>query len=695
MSSSYTVELNQNMASWSRPGEYEVQLAQPISIDEGDSLAFRMASLDSNITDQDTILLVNDEILTAKFSYYEVNYNGADKASYPNALPVTPDYSYYTAYNNVQLATVTGIDLEVIGYQALGEGKDPLTSTYIIGTNGVGSNVDPAVNFSAYFTYIDASGNIQTVQFTGSNAKYNPSGPVPYYTDNANGTLALQVTTPFTMRVGTLRFSGVQGYWPGAENNIVQKQLTFIVGAYVPRAQFAAPTDDFYPYQLDDFTLGAVTYSLGAPTGFTLDVQSVTVTLKAGRYNPGALAVQLTQLFSAAGGLTPKPVGGDQIYAPINPFLIRTDDPRNGNMVFNRVPNNRQTTPIVFQNGQSYTYSNPATPGVIAPYYVGTTEFSIEYGAAGQVFQVSYNHMPMSDPARPGEQDIALYTSGSPGANLQFHAVTSASGILFHDLQPITFWENRLGLRSKLIVPLMLDSNGLEYYTLAAMQRSITFGFQGLSSFLLPPTGTGNPVTYPDFRKMSPLKPTTNPLYLNCTGQSRAIVGDTITINQVGGYFLIEVLNVFRSTGGYIDNSENRRSISAIVSTQMDNNNCITGYSDGDTAGYVHRGASYLISSAVVRILNPLTKQPVTTLGVNNCIWLQIDKLLQQQTQTVAHPKKKPIIKRREVKAPPEEQLQAQMPEPQSQQQTKDKIKVSIKPRTVTQQRANVPPELK
>ena len=474
------------------------------------------------------------------------------------------------------------------------------------------------------------------------------------------------------MRVGTLRFSGVRGFWPGADNNDVQKQVSFNVGAYVPRAQLPAPYDNTYAYEMGDFNLGAVTYALGDTTGLKLDVQSVTVTLKAGRYNPGALAVQLTQLFSSAGGISPVPVGGDQIYAPNNPFLIRTDDPRNGGLIFNRVPNNRLTTPIVFQDGQTYKYSNPATPDTIPPYYVGTTEFSIEYGQAGQVFQVSYNHMPMSDPARPGEQDIALYTSGAPGANLQFHAVTSASGILFHDLQPASFWEDRLGLRSKLIVPLMVDSNGLEYYTLPAMERSITYGFQGLSSFLLPPTGTGNPVTYPDFRKMSPLKPTLNPLYLNCTGQSRAIVGDTITINQVGGYFLIEILNVFRSTGGYIDNSENRRFISAIVSTQMDNNNCITGYADGDTAGYVHRGASYLISSAVVRILNPLTKQPVTTLGANNCIWLQIDKLLQQQTQTVAHPKKKPIIKRREVKAPEEREVNMSADIVDIQQEIKD-----------------------
>lgn len=642
MSESFVIELNQNSATWSRPGEYECTLSQPIAINEGDQLAFRMASLDSNITDTDTILLTNDQVLTAQFSYYEVNYDGTDKQSVGvgGGVSVSPDYKYYTAYNDVQLVTVTGIDLEIIGFVPIGEGPEALTSSYIIGTNGIGSAVDPNVNFTATFTYIDASGSLQYARFTGSNAKYDPSSPIGpiYYTDSQDGTLTLQVT-PFTMRTGTLQFSGVAGYWPGADNNDVAKQTTFGAGSFVPRINLPAPYDNDFPYETADFKIGTVTYALtGGTTNNVLDIQTVSVTLRAGRYDPQSLAVQLTQLFSSAGGIKPGTPGGDQIYVSNNPFLIRTDDPRNANLIFNKVPPNRVTNPIVFQNGSTYKYYNPADPLVIPPYFVGATEFSIEYDVGGgAVFQVSYCHMPMSDPGRPGEQDVALYTSGSPGAGLQYHAVTSASGIAFHDLQPASFWQDKLGLRDKLIVPLMIDSNGLQYYTETALLRSITYGFQGLSSFLLPPTGTGSPVTYPDFRKMSPLVPSPNPLYLNVTGQSRAIVGDTRTVNTVGGYFLIEVLNVFRSTGGYVDTQENRRYISAIVSTEMDNNNCITGYSDGDTVGYVHRGASYLVSSATVRILNPITKQPVTTLGPNNCIWLQIQKIIQQQQQSVSH----------------------------------------------------------
>lgn len=654
MSSSFVIELNQNNASWSRPGEFECTLAQPISINEGDSLSFRMASLDSNITDQDTILITKDETLTATFSYYEVNYNGEDKLS--GGFPVAPDFNYYSAYNNIETVTVTGIDIEIIGYEQGDPNPsagDPIPGSYIISNNSPGSQVDPNVNFIAYFTYIDPSGDVRYIDFNGSNAKYvNDTGFGDlYYTDNADGTIQLVVKQPFTMRVGTLQFANVNGFWAGRKYSSSDDRISFNYGSMAPRnGGNETDYDNSTPFQMSDFQLGAVTYSLTGTTGNVLDVQTVNVILKAGRYDPQSLAVQITQLFSSARGVKPRGAPlEDQIYVPENPLLIRTDDPRNSGMFFNLVPENRVPGALPIN---SYVYDD-GTPNV-PPYFVGITEFSLEYNVGGgSVFQLSYCHMPMSDPGRPGEQDIALYVTGTPTNGLTYNTVTSASGIAFHDLQPVSFWQGKLGLRDKLIVPLLTDTNGLTYYTAPSLLRSITYGFQGLSSFLLPPTETGTN-TYPDFRKMSPIVPAANPVYLNVTGQSRAIIGDTLTVNTTGGYFLIECLNAFRSTGGYIDTTENRRYISAVVSTQMDSNNVITGYSDSDTAGYVHRGASYLISSVVVRILDPLSKLPVQTLGPNNCIWLQIQKQLEVQSQTIAHPKKKPVIIKR-VKAPEEE----------------------------------------
>jgi hypothetical protein len=693
MTDTYVVELNQNMASWSKPGEYEVQLATPIEINEGDQLSFRMASLDSNITDQDTILITSDQVLTGVFSYYEVNYNGTDKVSVGvgGGLGVVEDYKYYAAYNDIQLVQVTAINLVIIGYQQ-GEPNpsagDPIPGSFVVGTNGVGSAVDNTVNFSATFNDIDINGAVQQPVFTGSNtAVTNYYGETVYYASPGDGTLTLQVT-PFVMRVNSLKFAGVDGFWPGARSDAVSKRVTFGTGANVPRTSLnEAEYDDSYSYFMSDFELGTVTtVPYGSSTGNVLDKQTFSVTLKAGRYDPQSLAVQLTQLFSAANGIKGKTFGGDQVYVPNNPLLTRTDDPINANMIFNQIPLTRVTTPIVFQNGQTYKYFNPAAPAVIPAYFVGTTQFAIEYATgAGDVFVNTYNHMPMSDPARPGEQDLALYTNGVAGTGgLEYNLVTAASGIAFHDLQPVLFWQTQLGLRQHMLVPLLKDANGLEYYTKPSLLNCVTYGFQGLGSFLLPPTENpgSNPTTYPDFRKMSPIQPVDNPIYLNCTGQSRSIVGDTVTVNRIGGYFLIEILNVFRNGGGYIDNEQNRRQISAVVSTQMDSNNAITGYQDSDSIGYVHRGSSYLISSAVVRILNPLTKVPVISLGNNNTVWFQVQKQIQQML-SVAPTKKRPIIKRRDdvnySKIARELEAQASLSKPRAPPEVPD-AKEEVKP---------------
>ena len=85
------VELNQRSAEYSKPGEYRVQLAQPIIINEGDQLSFRMASIDTLKTSADTVIINNDVNLTAVFSYYDVDYSLTDKSAYTKDAPWAGD----------------------------------------------------------------------------------------------------------------------------------------------------------------------------------------------------------------------------------------------------------------------------------------------------------------------------------------------------------------------------------------------------------------------------------------------------------------------------------------------------------------------------------------------------------------------------------------------------------------------------
>ena len=681
---SFTVELNQNRAAWSRPGEYEVQLAVPITINDGDALGFKMASIDSNITDQDTILIEQDQQLTITFSYYDVDYDARDKYEYndlpnSNTVPWSPTYGYFAAYNEFQYVKLTELQMTIVGYlpprqSIFGDGL--VGGSFVIASNGPYSNINTKTNMTMYFTYIDQTNMLRTVSMTGSNAMSYPN-PNPIFStrpifrsqpgtvDVPEGNILMELPSEdIIYRSGSLKFVGVKGYWPGGLNNAVSQTSNFTPGSFVPGKDAEPVPNEFSDaIQLStfNFTVGTIRIENITNQSLQLDKRVAAVTLRAGRYEPQALAVQMTQILSDANGISQDLTieNNNQVYAPNNQLLIRTDAPENSTMIFTPIPETMVAE--VFSN-TSYVYQDgpDPSPGPTPAYYVGANTVALEYGVAGQVFQMTYCHMPLNDPADPGQQSIGLHTISGPvgpsgPTDTQYKVITAASGIAIHDLQPVSFWQDVLGLRNRLIVPLQIDENGIEYYTTASLMKSITMGFQGLGTFFLPPVSNGaNPPVYPNFRKMTPLVPKANPTYINVTGQSRAIIGETVSVNRRGGYYLIEILNVFQSsTGGYIDDTENRRQISAIVSTQMDNNNSITGYQDGDCIAYTHRGLPYMISSAVVRILDPITKLPVTTLGPNNTVFLQIQKTI-EQVVTKPSGKPKPRIVRKKMEVPPE-----------------------------------------
>lgn len=636
MSDTYILELNEKDADWVKPGEYHIQLSEPVIINEGDQLSFRMASLDSNIQSTDSIIIPRDEAVTIKYSYYDVDYSSTDKYSANKTTAwAAPTWDYYAAYSDSELVNITSITLGIVGYRPPdGQG---FQGSYIVSANTAWSTVDSNVNLITTISYIDESGNIQTADMVGGNAishQYEDDEGQLYYGPAASGsTFQLVLPVGFSsirIRDGSLKVAACKGYWPGGRLSSSNPALTFGIGAYTepisepagsqaPNGPAAGVEYDndirITPSQLFVSGVGSTPVVTGPPVN--LNIQYLTVTLPSGRYDANALAVKLTQLISGSGGV--KPVNaGNQIYTPANPILTRTDDPDNTSMRFRRLDMSGGN--VTFNNANTYYYWNTTTNAPV-PYYIGASQFELAYGQAGQVFQLSYAHTPMNNPTHPGSQDIALYNDTS-GGYTRFHPIRQATGIVIHDMSPKSLWQTQMGIYNSLVVPLQADASGVLYYTKSQMENKITYGFEGVSTFILPavPVGTN----YPDPRKAFPLVPITNPLYLDVTGQSRAIIGQTVNINK-GGYYLIEVLNVFRRVGGYLDNKSNKAQISAICSTQYQSFNTITAYADSGIP-YLHRGNPYLITDATVRILDPITKEPVTTLGSNNTVFVQIDK---------------------------------------------------------------------
>jgi hypothetical protein len=361
-----------------------------------------------------------------------------------------------------------------------------------------------------------------------------------------------------------------------------------------------------YPYTPDEFSFVYTTQSVGKASR-SLEVEVQNIILPAGRYDPSSLATKMTQLLSNSNGLIPSNPSADDIFAPNNALLGLTTDPIHTDLVWRRLDFSANTTTVTFNNSNTYRYYN-ISEGQIEPYFFGASLVALEYGKAGNIFQVSYMHTNFNNPERPGEQDLGIFHYYRNG-NVRYKVVKSASGVFFHDLQPESFWEGSLGLRSKLIVPLQNDSQGYQFYTPDSIKGKYTEGFQSLSSFLFAPTPDGT--NYPNSRKFNPSPPSQNPVYVDCTGLSLAILGNEPNLNRSGSFYLVEIQDLFRRTGSYIDTEENNLSISAIVSTAYAQDNTVTAFADSGIP-YIHRGPSYVISSATVRILDPVTITPET-----------------------------------------------------------------------------------
>ena len=656
------LELNQRFSEYSSDGEYRIQFSQPTIVNPGDQLAFRMASLDTDKTEADTIVIDSDTQLTITYSIYDYDFDLRDKSVDDLSAPWAgdasggdpggnaPSFDYYAAYNEIQLDQLNTITANIVGFIQPPPPGGSSGGSYLVGGGGLGDDIDPDNNFVAVFTYIDPAGEVQYVRTTGTLVKKDGNyytAPTPTDTGYPWGQFDVYLNNPpyydpmeragpdngpIIYRRGTFTIASIEGAWPGNYKSASDKTNTFPSGSQWPGGGGKSVAyDGQYKYNTSQFTFSYDTTPQGK-TNRSLDVGVLDVTLPAGRYDPKSMAVEMTQLLSNANGLVVSSQAGDDVYAPQNPLLILTTDPVKEDLVWRRVDFSGGTTHVTFNNQNTYKYYSG---GVIQPYYCGSSVISLEYGEAGSVFQLSYNHMPLSNPSRPGEQDIGVYYHYR-GGNVRYKVAKAASGVVFHDLQPESFWQGQLGLRNKLLVPLLNDASGYQYYTAESMQGKITEGFQSLSTFLLPATETGTN-TYNNFRKFSPDPPANNPTYIDCTGLSKAIIGETVNLNTSGSFYLIEVLNVFRRTGAYIDTDENRISIAAIVSTAYSQDNVVSAFADSGIP-YIHAGEPYLITDAIVRILDPVTKEPVRNLGPNNTIWIEINKMVQRATEVPTEP---------------------------------------------------------
>ena len=342
---------------------------------------------------------------------------------------------------------------------------------------------------------------------------------------------------------------------------------------------------------------------IGAPTNNLL-INKVSITIPAGKYDPLEISQIITQQIGAPQGVAQLPAGVNQIYSPANPCLLCLQEPQGQSLIWAPITEVAPT----FDNS-CYKYI-PAS-GVYPYLFVGADLMAIQYGLNGPIFQWSYGYTPFYNAASPGTKNVVCYVTGNPGAGtLRYNLLTTATGITIHDLQPVSFWQE-LGLYDAMITPLLATAGGTQYYTFNNWNvpeegSSLNFFTTGYNRNPVPPAQA---------------QPT---YYLSDSIPNVSILGNELTSNPTGGYFLVKA-RFNGATGEYLDNTALSTNIAAIVSTQYNSSNTITGFGDSGVP-FTNLGAPFIISSATIDILDPLSKTTAPQLGANNTVVFEITR---------------------------------------------------------------------
>jgi hypothetical protein len=580
----HVFELSQQSSdSVKQNGEYTVHFAEPITMQPGDQLSMRMASIDSQRSDSNSIILPlnNDSVNTPvsiQFSYYDCNYDicggtdpsGGLKYKFGTATPYSADFEIYSAYNQ------QGLDrLDKVSFHC------PYAEP---GAFGVEVIVFP------HFSWVDRNGKHQ----------HNPGGfktLFDYYqyrgsTDGPPSVPAVCVAQPeadgvpgyIEFRSGTLTLLG----WTVLENLNVAPSYT---------AQF----------------LSQEVSNISAPSSRELATGTAGFVLPPGRYDRETLAVKLTEGFNAAGlDKTKYLVSGvdRNLFIPDSQLVINMENPDYRDMVFRKMDVCALPTDQSVNFTTSNTYSYVPKGGEPTAVQIGARKFAFEYGNTGDAFQLSAAHQSVNNPGDVGKETVAFFATG--GSNQNLFEVPRATGILIHEMQPKELWDDVMGIYDAIVAPLQTDVCGKPYPLLQNMVQT-------------PQESAELSVFTPKNHRINPTPPTVaKPVFVDTTSiPTKAVVGDSPRVNQSGGYFLVEITGLNTAQSNFVDSETNRPNISAIVSTQYDNNDIVTGFADS-AIQYVHRGAPTTIASAKVRILDPLTKEVVPTLGAANSIFLDL-----------------------------------------------------------------------
>lgn len=255
---------------------------------------------------------------------------------------------------------------------------------------------------------------------------------------------------------------------------------------------------------------------------------------------------------------------------------------------------------------------------------------NIEVAFEGSRFKFKSLHSPLFSNSSSSAADFSNPVTVATGTAVGLNSKSSDSGCFFTNLQPASFWSalgfTQANLEANVYVSLdkLLNNGdeGVNYLTQRIIQQDtptsvastqlLPFGVRFLVG--LPPGDVGN--TNPQFADPSLVS------ILDTTATTSIDADEPYLVDNTG-YYLLEATANFNND--YYDQTSRMSSVVAAVSKQYNSNDFITGYADSGIA-YTHIGATQILSSLKLRILDPQTKELAGGLGDNSTVVLEVIK---------------------------------------------------------------------
>lgn len=323
----------------------------------------------------------------------------------------------------------------------------------------------------------------------------------------------------------------------------------------------------------------------------------------------------ISKVFSASAGtitaVTQKQISGDLVTLTINSTILNKNagleiDPNGfSTLVKVQLIETGSTSNLTFYNQTNIADSfqfKPVIGNSTNGLYVGSSQIALLFNnESSNRFEITA-HSPIYEKNTDSSPQIYGYAIAG-----DYYFADKFSSTPFFSLEPANFWSS-LGFDLSKVIVTMNPTTHLPNNTIITGINT-SGGFVTYDAII-----AGGRATY--------AIPTNTPFYYG-SNLFKNIIASTNYQASNAGYYLLELSNI--QTTEYMDDSETRIGIFALISKNYDTSGYITVYG-GSEILTINSGNPYLLQSIRVRILDPNSKLPLSNalIGLNNSIYLEI-----------------------------------------------------------------------